>query len=453
LWRWAIFVPHPPIIIPEVGRGEEAAAGKTIEGMKEIGRRLKEEPPDSLMILTPHHAMGRGLHVICADRFKGDMGMFRARNCRLEVDGDPELALSLAEYVESKGLPVSRSKGRLVELDHASFVPLYYFNKVWETLPRVVIANPLGLSYEESYKLGKFLRQFDVNGKDLGIIFSGDLSHRLIPTAPAGYYPKAKDFDAAVVKAFETSNAQELLSLPEDEIERAGECGLRSALAFLGMTGGESIAVLSYEGPFGVGYCTAIWKPAESTEGNPSGGKAHPYVKLARLSLEHYFKTKKVLDPSEAFLLSPQRDLWDKRRGCFVSIKKLDGALRGCIGTIRPARENLASEIIHNALAAAFEDPRFMPLRQEELAAVKFSVDVLSDLEPVTSIDELDPKVYGVVVEKGLRKGVLLPDLEGVDTVEYQLDIAAQKAGISTLNGAKIYRFTVERYEEVKEDQ
>ncbi|HOM31203.1 MAG TPA: AmmeMemoRadiSam system protein A [Acetomicrobium flavidum] len=452
MWRWAIFVPHPPIIIPEVGRGEEAAAAKTIEGMKEIAKRLKDELPDSLIILTPHHAMGRGLHVICANQFKGDMGMFRARNCRLEVDGDPELASSLAEYMESKGLPVSRSKGRLVELDHASFVPLYYLNKTWGTLPKVVIANPLGLDYEESYALGKFLRQFDANDKNLGIIFSGDLSHRLIPSAPAGYHPRAKDFDAAVVRAFETSNAEELLSLPEDEIERAGECGLRSALAFLGMAEGEPISVLSYEGPFGVGYCTAIWMPTNAAKGGSSGVESHPYVRLARLSVEHYLKTKQVLDPSQAFSLSPQVDLWSKRRGCFVSIKRLDGSLRGCIGTISPVRENLASEIIYNALAAAFEDPRFMPLSEEELAGVRFSVDVLSDLELVASVDELDPKVYGVVVEKGLRKGVLLPDLEGVDTVEYQLEIAAQKAGISSLKGAKIYRFTVERYEEVEKD-
>ncbi len=176
----------------------------------------------------------------------------------------------------------------------------------------------------------------------------------------------------------------------------------------------------------------------------------HPYVKLARRAVEYYFETRKILDPSEAFSLSPKRELWDKNFGCFVSIKTLNGNLRGCIGTISPVRENLASEIIHNALAAAFKDPRFMPLNEEELAGVRFSVDVLSEPELVTSIDELDPKKYGVVVEKGFRKGVLLPDLEGIDTIKEQLDIVARKAGISSLKGAKIYRFTVERYEEVR---
>jgi AmmeMemoRadiSam system protein A len=184
-----------------------------------------------------------------------------------------------------------------------------------------------------------------------------------------------------------------------------------------------------------------------------NGDDLHPYVKLARRAVEYYFETRKILDPSEALSLSPKRELWDKRLACFVSIKTLNGNLRGCIGTIRPVRENLSSEIIYNALAAAFEDPRFMPLKEEELPGVIFSVDVLSEPERVTSIEELEPKKYGVVLEKGFRKGVLLPDLEGIDTVKEQLDIVARKAGINSLKGAKIYRFTVKRYEEVRKDR
>ncbi len=263
MWSWAVFVPHPPIIIPEVGRGEEKAAAKTLEGMQRICSELEDERPESLVVLTPHHVMGKGLSIICGESIAGDMGMFRARECKLQAEGDLELATELAGHVKKEGLPVTMSTGKKVEMDHASFVPLYYLNKAWKSLPKLVLANPLGLSYEQSYFLGRALRRLELKDKKVGIVFSGDLSHRLIPGAPAGYHPRAKEFDALVVKAFETSSTDELLSLSEDQIESAGECGLRSALAFLGMVEGEPIRLFTYEGPFGVGYCTALWEPAK----------------------------------------------------------------------------------------------------------------------------------------------------------------------------------------------
>ncbi|MCD6156261.1 MAG: AmmeMemoRadiSam system protein A [Candidatus Atribacteria bacterium] len=138
-------------------------------------------------------------------------------------------------------------------------------------------------------------------------------------------------------------------------------------------------------------------------------------------------------------------DLLTERRGVFVSLKK-NGRLRGCMGTFVPQQENLALEVIHNALAAAFEDPRFPPVRPEELALLSISVDVLSPPEPVENIEELDPRKFGIIVESGFRKGLLLPDIEGVDTVEEQIRIAKAKAGIAPREPVKIYRFTVERF-------
>lgn len=137
--------------------------------------------------------------------------------------------------------------------------------------------------------------------------------------------------------------------------------------------------------------------------------------------------------------------LLTERRGAFVSLKK-DGRLRGCVGTFVPQQENLALEVIHNAVAAAFEDPRFPPVRSEELALLSISVDVLSTPELVENIEELDPRKFGIIVESGFRKGLLLPDIEGVDTVEEQIRIAKAKAGIAPHEPVKIYRFTVERF-------
>ncbi|MGB9807990.1 MAG: AmmeMemoRadiSam system protein A, partial [Thermosulfidibacteraceae bacterium] len=134
-----------------------------------------------------------------------------------------------------------------------------------------------------------------------------------------------------------------------------------------------------------------------------------------------------------------------ERKGVFVSLKK-HGELRGCIGTFLPTANSVAEEVIRNAIASATEDPRFPPVTLEELKDITISVDVLDEPEPVSSLDELDPKKYGVIVESGWKRGLLLPDLEGVDTIEQQIAIAMAKAGIRPGEPIKIYRFKVKRF-------
>lgn len=172
------------------------------------------------------------------------------------------------------------------------------------------------------------------------------------------------------------------------------------------------------------------------------GTERDPYVELARRAIEAYV--------SEGRVIAPPRDLPEellaRRAGAFVSLKKR-GELRGCIGTFLPTEPTLAEEIIQNAIRAATEDPRFPPVRPGELPELSVSVDVLSPPEP-TTVEELDPKRYGVIVESGWRRGLLLPDLPGVDTVEEQLRIAKLKAGIAPDEPCRVLRFTVERHTE-----
>jgi len=134
-----------------------------------------------------------------------------------------------------------------------------------------------------------------------------------------------------------------------------------------------------------------------------------------------------------------------KPSAVFVSLKK-GGSLRGCIGTLEPTRTTAAEEIIENALSAAFQDPRFQPLDPSELNSLEISVDILSASEPVTSEAELDPAIYGCIVEAGRRRGLLLPDLPGVDTPAEQVDICRQKGGIDLGERVSLRRFTVTRY-------
>lgn len=174
--------------------------------------------------------------------------------------------------------------------------------------------------------------------------------------------------------------------------------------------------------------------------------KAHPYVRLARTAVAGHLAGE--APPVSGLEIDPDESLWEQKRACFVSIKTAEGNLRGCIGTISPIHTSLDREIIANAISASTRDPRFPAMTLEELERSVFSVDVLGVPEPVSDTRTLDPKVWGVIVSRGMARGVLLPDLEGVDTVSDQLDIAAGKAGIFDLAGALIERFSVDRYKE-----
>lgn len=448
MWLWGAFTPHPPIIVPEVGRGNEREAQSTVDGMLRLAEGLRGLEPERLLVFTPHQIYREGLLMLAADRFVGDLSQFGAPQVRIQMEGDKTAAATLESYLRSHKVPVHLREGSRLMLDHATVVPLYFLAKAWGKVPPAILANPIGLTYKESYRLGELLRDFD-DGAKWGLLCSGDLSHRLIPGAPAGYNPRAMAFDRTVIESLRKSSPEPIWKLSPLEIEEAGECGLRSALILLGAARGEPIDVISYEGPFGVGYGVALWQPVAVEK--KTRDDLSPHVKLARLTLERYLSQRRLPSREEVSKTlgeSATRQLESQRRAAFVSLKTRDKNLRGCIGTIVPAYENLLREIMHNAVAAATEDPRFPPVRQEELEELVISVDVLSEPETVSSIDELDPKRYGVIVAKGHARGVLLPDLEGVDTPQEQLSIAAQKAGIRSLEGATIYRFTVERYEE-----
>jgi len=168
----------------------------------------------------------------------------------------------------------------------------------------------------------------------------------------------------------------------------------------------------------------------------------HPLVQLVKETIENYVRHGKTITAPEE--LTPEME---RRAGTFVSIHK-HGMLRGCIGTIEPTQTNVAQEVIQNAISAATQDPRFPPIVSEELADLDIKVDVLGEPEPVESLEELDPRRYGVIVKstRDWRKGLLLPDLEGVDTVEYQVDVARLKAGIGPDEPIELYRFEVVRY-------
>lgn len=170
------------------------------------------------------------------------------------------------------------------------------------------------------------------------------------------------------------------------------------------------------------------------------GQELHPLVKLAKDAVESYVRHGRILNPPQQ--LTPEMK---ERAGVFVSLHR-HGELRGCIGTFEPLRNNVAQEIIANAISSAAKDPRFLPLEADELDDLEYSVDILTPPEPVSDTEQLDPEKYGVIVESGFRRGLLLPHLEGVDSIEEQIRICCLKAGIARDEAVNLYRFEVRRF-------
>lgn len=438
-------VPHPPLLVPDIGRGQEAAICATTEAMRKLAGELAQARPDALAIISPHgNGHGEAMGVFTGTSTSGDLKGWGDRTPRRAFLNDQHLASAILDECAAAHIAAQPLGEDGYELDHGVMVPMHFLAPRVENTPLL----PLTFSYlplETHFYFGKAIASAASRlGRRLAIIASGDLSHRLIPGAPAGYEPGGKVFDRQLVDAVAKMDSNAVLNLDPAFIERAGECGLRSITILLGAIEGLQAhpQVLSYEGPFGVGYLVAsftVGSAAQPADARPAAREVHPLVELARQAVESRIRGAPLRKPAN---LTPEMK---ERAGVFVCLKK-QGELRGCIGTFEPTRANVAEEVVSNAISSATRDPRFPPVSPSELPEMEYSVDVLTSPEPVKGQEELDPKRYGVIVESGGRRGLLLPDLEGVDSVEDQIAISRQKAGIGPDEPVALYRFEVRRY-------
>lgn len=559
----AYAVPHPPLIVPAVGQGQEEAIPETVAAYEEIARRVAAADPDIIVIASPHAPLYRdGFFISNADEETGSMAPFGQPQTTIATRGDGEFAQAVADRLARRSIPAAAAPAAQTEIDHGAFVPLHFLAQTvdLEEVP-VLRVGLSALSPSDHHFLGQSItRAAERLDMRCVLIASGDLSHRLREDGPYGFDPAGPKFDRAVEDVFARGALQELFALDPVMCESAAECGLRSFEIMAGALEGLPFTpqLLSYEGPFGVGYAIAAFeveagpstteeevgaeirgahakaarereeaaeKPADGARpdarrsserhgrcedgergdadgaaagsratsahgpsagvagatpevphaaAEPKTGRRHPLawdrdaeapldedereennailslvldpavdplVALARLSVESIVGSGEVLAAPQGLPDAMTR----RRAGTFVSLHK-EGKLRGCIGTIAPAQSCLAEEIIMNGVAAATEDPRFPQVRPDELDALSYSVDVLGEPEPVDSLEQLDPARYGVIVTRGFKRGLLLPDLEGVDTVMDQIAIAKQKAGIAPDEDARLERFEVVRH-------
>lgn len=497
--------PHPPIMVPEVGRDAAREVAGSIDAMRVLTERIIESGAQTLVIVSPHAPLEARAFVAYRDaELHGSFAPFRAPHATVSAPLDEQLLGAIESIAAEDGFEIAPLEG--YGLDHGTAVPLYFLlRNSWRGS---LVA--LGYSFrpdEDHILFGASLRRaVDAVGRPVAFIASGDLSHRLTRDAPAGYQPDAHLFDEEVVASLRVGEPQRIAEIDPHLRRLAGECGYRSMLVAIGAAQGSRVdcEVLNYEAPFGVGYMVAQLtrarraaaddveaSPARTRPGeeelagfkskaadqnqsddraevrNLAGQKSgvqtwaqtsvagvsaaveeasgYELPALARRAVESYVRGEPIPRPEAA----DSALLLAQPAACFVSIKTDDGELRGCVGTVEPARTSLAEELIANAVSAATRDPRFPPVSAEELPRLRYSVDVLSEPEPA-QFEDLDPKNFGVIVEDeaGTRRGLLLPDIEGVETKEQQVQIAARKAGISPRESVRLYRFRVRRFPE-----
>ena len=456
----AIIVPHPPIIIPTVGRGQEREVQDTIDAYRAAAQQTAAWEPEVLIVTTPHLVMYADyFHISPGKGTSGDMSAFGASQTRLTVEYDMELQEEIIRQAENAGIQAGTLGEKDPSLDHGAFLPLYFLQDAGVDCPILRIGLS-GFSPLEHYRLGQCIaRAVETLGRRAVFVASGDLSHKLKDDGPYGYAPEGPVFDRRVTAAMASGDFLQFLTMDPALCDRAAECGLRSFQIMAGALDGLGVEpeLLSYEGVTGVGYgvaAFAVTGPDDSRRfavqceeierARLAERKANqdPWVRLARLSLETYVRTGRCLHTLPDGL--PQ-ELTGKAAGAFVSLHA-HGQLRGCIGTTGPTTESVAWEIVQNAVSAGARDPRFPPVGRKELEQLEYSVDVLGEPEPISSPAQLDVKKYGVIVSCGGRRGLLLPDLDGVDTVEQQIGIARQKGGISARETYTLERFEVVRH-------
>lgn len=421
-------LPHPPLIVHEVGQGEEASIIETVKSIQSIAKTIARLKPDTIILSSPHAPFYQeSFFISSTPQESGSLARFDAPEVKLTTQTDTEFVSALC--LKNRRVKAGPSPH---DLDHGTIVPMSFIVKAIPDF-KFVRLGLSGLNRTEHLRLGIQIRETaEQLGRRIVFIASGDMSHRLKADGPYGLHPSGSKFDKLVTELLSQGKLSALGRMDPQLCEEAGECGYRSLLIMSGVM--DSLhyhsKLHSYEGPYGVGYACASFLPLRD-----------PFVHLAKMAIRNIVLDRlKTVVPSN----TPAR-LLNEKAGVFVTIHK-NGKLRGCIGTISPTQDSIAKEIITCAIWAATEDYRFSPVRPEELDLLSVHVDVLGPAEKISGPQDLDVKQYGVIVTKGARRGLLLPDIDGVDTVTQQISIALQKAGISPDEAYSLERFEVVRH-------
>jgi MEMO1 family protein len=427
---------HAPIVIPAIAGERAVDCAETTRAMREAARALVAHDPEVLVLISPHSPRHRTrFGLLEADALQGTFARFGHGSVRVHVNGARAAARTLAATARTCG--VDTQPLELATLDHGALVPLYFLQEAGFRGGVLLVALPYpGADSEVAF--GRAIRAAaQTRNERWAVLASGDMSHRLTPDAPAGYDPEARAFDEAFVTELRRGELRRALELPPALIALAAEDVVQSTAVAAGSIDFEmrGARVLSYEGPFGVGYCEALLFEE----------RARPPQAIVDIAVEAIRAELTGARYEPPSLPEP----WTVARAVFVTLRAPDGELRGCIGRTAPLTSTLAAEVAECAVSAARRDPRVPPIEARELATLRVEVSVLGVSEPVDDPTQLDPKRYGVIVSHGARRGVLLPDIEGVDSVADQLAIVLRKAAIPRDAPYRLERFAVDKVSRV----
>lgn len=434
----AYILPHPPIAVPEVGGEEIHKIEATEEAFHKVAADIAEYDPETIVVISPHNIMYRdAFYIAKGPGGEGNLARFNAPEPDVYFHYDTELAEEIVRLCNEFNIPVAYSEEGARDVDHGTFVPLYYVNREYgmpQTSPyKILRIAPSLLQDDVLYDMGYLIERAIAHiGRRAVIIASGDLSHKLKEDGPYGFIKEGPEFDRLVTDVMKSGKLEGFTEIDKNINDLSANCGYPGFVMLAGALQDYRITsdFLSYEGVFGVGYGICIFE-CENW-----------YVRLARKSLEKYIREGRQLSKEDT---GEFPDFFTREKaGVFVCIKK-EGQLRGCIGTILPSYDNTLKETCALAVSAGTSDPRFSPVGADELDDLEYTVDVMGEPMPA-KMWELDEKRYGVIVSSGRRRGLLLPNLEGVGSVQEQIDIASRKGGISPGEDIEIERFTVERH-------
>jgi AmmeMemoRadiSam system protein A len=442
----AVLMPHAPILVPPVGGARGESAALSCRAMRDVAKRVVALKPDAIVLVSPHSPRKAGAFGMWSDDvLEGSFDQFGAPAARVKLPNDRRLVGAIV--AEAAVRNVETWSIRHQPLDHGALVPLWFLAEAGWSGPTVIAS----LNYPGEGGLTSFGEAIAAAAKSLhrriAFIASGDMSHRLTKGAPCGFHPDAHRFDETLMRLVRAGDYRGLASLNLELRELAAEDAVDSTVIAAATVNWSNAGhqVLNYEGPFGVGYGVAVLFDAKSKTYLPqaTGHSGEILPGLARRSVETALRgIAEKAPPASAEYLSVSA-------GVFVTLRRRHGELRGCIGTIAPACANVIEETWRNARLAALHDGRFSPVELRELPELCFEVSVLHPPEAIDSPDQLDPSRYGVIVstEDG-RRGLLLPDIEGIDTIEQQVLLARRKGRIDPEEPAQLQRFEVDHFEE-----